>query len=239
MKRLLIALLALTLLLSACAQRAPAEEPSAASAVPTATPAPKAVYARIVREREQTYGKGDFAETVGGFLPFGVARVVLEDLNGDGLMELLLWENTLSQDEQGNAVPGSAKIEVWTYDNITGEAVSLYEGEPLTGGDPGAQYLSLVKLDRQWMLLTGLAGGVLDVEYRALRYGRFETVHTAREEYENGEMILYVDGEPMDYEDYWAMEDTRRDLCNAFYTDEDAVRQLLNATARTRQSLGI
>ena len=234
MKRLVIALLALTLLLGACASRAPASP----TAAPTPTPVPKAAYVRIIQDREDTYGKGSFVESMGGYLPCGVACVALQDLNGDGLMELLLWENTLSEDDQGTALPNLARIEVWTYDNITGEAVNLYDGDPLVGGDPGAQYLSIVKLDGQWMLLTGEAGGAIDVAYRAMRYGKFEIVHTARDEFDTGEPVLYVDGEPSDEETFAAMEQNRRDLCNSYYGDEEAVRQLLNTTARTRQSLG-
>lgn len=252
MKRISVLLLVLALLLCACSSSAPAPAETAAPAAETAAPEPTSMpestpavpslenaYCHVVAEREAVWGAADYIQTeYGSCLPFGVACVALQDLNGDGISELLLWEGTYPESNQ----PGRANIEVWTYQPSTGEAVELYNGTPLLGGDIGGQSLMLIQLDGEWMLMLGEGGGTVDYEYLALRNGSLQTMHTAKEDYSPNasESKLLFDGSEMDYEAFWDMCDRYEHMyCNASLTDTETAQRVISGTKSTRQTLGL
>lgn len=257
MKRMIVLLLALSLLLCACSSSpapAPAEtaRPAAETAAPVSAPTPEPTstpepapavptlenaYRHVVAEREAVWGAADYIQTeYGSCLPFGVACAALQDLNGDGISELLLWEGTRPENNQ----PGRANIEVWTYQPSTGEAVELYNGTPLLGGDIGGQSLTLMQLDGEWMLMLGEGGGTVDFEYLALRNGRLQTMHTAKEDYSPSGSALLFDGSEMDYEAFWDMCDQYEHMyCNASLSDTETAQRVISGTKSTRQMLGL
>ena len=255
----LLLVFAMMLSLSACASREIAvedaepdeetsdalnsDEPEAEPSEPTDSDEPDekasteriyAAYREIVRERERTYGIGarslDRPDSEICWM-YGVACVRLRDLDGDGVEELLLWENTLV-----NNFPAAAQIEVWTYED--GAAKELYRGFPCVGGDPSGQSLEFWQYQGEPLLVTGEAGGYLNLEYYALRDGAFVLVHTLRMSDTNNDEY-YFDGEAISSDEAWDMAMETESLCNACVMTTADAADILRETEQTRITLGM
>ncbi len=185
-------------------------------------------YAKIVREREKTYGKAAF---VGGQWMTGVACVRLIDLNNDGTLELLLWEDTMT-----NGNPNAAKVEIWTWDGSN--AKKLYDGFPLMGGDPSGQMLTLIKMDGQYMLVTGEEGGAIDEEFYAVSGTSMVRKHTLKEIHANGKASTQLDGKAISDAKVKSLIGQSVTIVNV-WMGSDSADDVLTETATTRSVLGV
>lgn len=193
-----------------------------------------AAYADVVSEREAEYGAGLSTPDASGSgicWMHGVACVRLWDLDEDGVDELLLWENTLV-----DGFPSAATIEVWTYRD--GAAQALYRGAPRVGGDPSGQSLELLSLDGETMLVTGFAGGELELEYYALRGGVMEKTHILTQD-ASSPNVFYYDGSTISSDDAQRFLESANSLCNACAMSQADADAILRETDRTRDTLGL
>ena len=193
-----------------------------------------AAYREIVREREETYGIGarspDRPDSAICWM-YGVACVRLWDLDGNGVEELLLWENTLTDNH-----PNMAQIEVWTYAN--GTAVELYCGSPCFGGDISGQSLELLTRDGETLLVTGTAAGEINLEYYAIRNGKMIRVHTLKDNAYDHSVCNY-DEQQISSEEAWEIVSASVSLCNACVMTTAEAAAILRETEETRVVLGL
>lgn len=193
-----------------------------------------AAYAAIVADREQAYGVGQRSpERDGSEICWmhGVACVRLQDLNIDGVEELLLWENTLT-----NNNPNIAQIEVWTYAN--GTAVELYCGSPCFGGDISGQSLELLTRGGETLLVTGTAAGEINLEYYAIRNGKMIRVHTLKDDSDDHTVCNY-DEQRISSEEARKIVSASVSLCNVCVTTPGQAAAILRETEQVRQTLGL
>lgn len=242
----LLLVFAMMLSLSACASREiavedaePDEETSDAlnSDEPDEKVSTERIYAayrEIVREREETYGIGarslDRPDSEICWM-YGVACVRLWDLDGNGVEELLLWENTLTDNH-----PNMAQIEVWTYAN--GTAVELYCGSPCFGGDISGQSLELLTREGETLLVTGTAAGEINLEYYAIRNGKMIRVHTLKDNAYDHSVCNY-DEQQISSEEAWEIVSASVSLCNACVLTTPDAANILRETEQTRMLLGV
>lgn len=193
-----------------------------------------AAYREIVREREETYGIGarslDCPDSEICWM-YGVACVRLRDLDGDGVEELLLWENTLTDNH-----PNMAQIEVWTYTN--GTTVELYCGSPCFGGDISGQSLELLTCEGEMLLVTGTAAGEINLEYYGIRNGKMIRVHTLKDN-TNDHTVCNYDEQQISSEEARKIVTASVSLCNACVMTTADAADILRETEQTRITLGM
>ena len=191
-------------------------------------------YCKIVKEREAEYGVGKFSHYNTGSdycWMYGVACVSLQDLDNNGVEELLLWENTLT-----NNCPNMAQIEIWSYEN--GAAIELYCGSPCLGGDPSGQSLEIMTSEDETMIMTGSAGGELDLEFYAIHNGRMVKVHTLKNDPDDHNVCNY-DNQRITDEEAWDLVNASESLCNSCTLNTDDAVAILRKTEQVRVKLGL
>ncbi|MCD8119919.1 MAG: hypothetical protein LUE29_10660 [Lachnospiraceae bacterium] len=208
-----------------------------------------ALYAEVVKEYEDIYGKGGYQEYgIAGYGVTGTYLLQLLDFDGDGLEELLVGvydENNYTQmtDINGCKFPW---VEIWAY--VDGDITKVYAPDMqsestgsnnVCGGDTSF-YVVCAECDGKIYMLQGDLGDACLLYYYGYADGEFQLVRTI--EYYESENYYYIDGTQVTQEQFEADQSAWDYILIyqiVFAAFEEDLQPLSEITAWTKVNLGI
>ena len=106
------------------------------------------------------------------------------------------------------------------------------------GGDPSGQMLTLIKMDGQYMLVTGEEGGAIDEEFYAVSGTSMVRKHTLKEIHANGKASTQLDGKAISDAKVKSLIGQSVTIVNV-WMGSDSADDVLTETATTRSVLGV